>query len=102
MNQIQLKFLQVYYDKTLWLTVREVFVYSWIKLLCDVGNLLCLLLGASVLNLFELVECVLLQIGDRLITRPLHNQHNNENESRVLSHTVDSSKYDAVSVDATF
>ena len=49
---------QVFYDTALWVTVREIFVYSWIKLLCDTGNIFCLLLGASVLSFFEIVEYV--------------------------------------------
>ena len=44
---------KVFYDTALWVTVRELFVYSWVKLLCDAGNILCLLLGASLLSFFE-------------------------------------------------
>ena len=47
---------QLFYDTTIWSTVREVFAYSWIELLCDAGNSLCLLLGASVLCLLEIIE----------------------------------------------
>jgi hypothetical protein len=37
-------------------TVNEVLVYSPVKLLCDAGNILCLLLGASVLSFVETAD----------------------------------------------
>ena len=49
---------KVFYDTALWVTVNEVFVYSPIKLLCDAGNILCLLLGASVLTFVETADYV--------------------------------------------
>lgn len=58
--------MQIFYDTPLWVTVREVFVYSWVKLLCDAGNILCLLLGASVLSLFELAEFIVVSTVARL------------------------------------
>jgi hypothetical protein len=37
-------------------TVNEVLVYSPVKLLCDAGNILCLLLGASALSFVETAD----------------------------------------------
>ncbi|KZS17517.1 Beat-iib-like protein [Daphnia magna] len=48
--------IKIFYDTALWVTVNEVFLYTWVKLLCDAGNILCLLLGASVLTFFEIAE----------------------------------------------
>ena len=49
---------QIFYETALWVTVNEVFVYSPVKLLCDAGNILCLLLGASVLSFVEAADYV--------------------------------------------
>ncbi|KAI9558848.1 hypothetical protein GHT06_015637 [Daphnia sinensis] len=54
--------VKIFYDTALWVTVNEVFLYTWVKLLCDAGNILCLLLGASVLTFFEIAEYVVNQL----------------------------------------
>nr|CAH0104796.1 unnamed protein product [Daphnia galeata] len=46
--------IKIFYETALWVTVREMFSYSWIKLMCDTGNIFCLLLGVSVLSFFEM------------------------------------------------
>ncbi|XP_057368341.1 acid-sensing ion channel 2-like [Daphnia carinata] len=54
--------IKIFYDTSLWVTVNEVFLYTWVKLLCDAGNILCLLLGASVLTFFEIAEYIVNQL----------------------------------------
>jgi len=48
--------MKVYYNVPLWRTVREVPLYNTQKFLCDVGSMLCLMLGASVLSLCQCCE----------------------------------------------
>ena len=55
--------LQIYYESTVWHTLEEVYMFTPQKLLCDVGSVLALLLGASLLNIIELLELALCKVA---------------------------------------
>ena len=56
--------VQVYYNTPIWRKVEEVHIYSHVKFLCDIGSILGLMLGASVLSLCECSEWVIVKLLD--------------------------------------
>ena len=62
MNFDEFCVFQVYYHVPLWRTVREVAVYSLVEFLCDIGSMLCLMLGVSVLSLCECFEWIIIKL----------------------------------------
>ena len=59
--------MQIYYETTVFEKVEEVQTIGYGKLLSEVGSMLALLLGFSVLNLFEVFEIVLRVLGRCMI-----------------------------------
>lgn len=56
--------LEIYYPLMSYFEANEVAAYSVFKLLCDIGNALSLLLGATLLTIYESLEFVFLFVAD--------------------------------------
>jgi len=62
-------YLYVYYQHIAFMRLTDVKAYPFLQLLCDIGGALSLLLGATLLTVYESVEFLLLFIRDYLYLR---------------------------------